>query len=173
MTLVELLGLLRSLGSVPSPEAAGFSELDHGLQCAYELSLTHPDDDALQVAGLVHDVGHRFGGDEAHGRLGAAAVSAALGPRVAGLVEGHVTAKRYLVAIDPAYSLSPVSVASLTDQGGALTPDAAHAFEASPWFADAVALRHADDAAKVVGRAVPRLDAWEPVLARVALGSRR
>jgi predicted HD phosphohydrolase len=173
VTLVELLELLRSLGSVPSPEAAGFTELDHGLQCGYELSLTHPDDDALQVAGLVHDVGHRFGGDEAHGRLGAAAVHAALGPRVAGLVEAHVTAKRYLVAVDPAYALSPVSVASLTDQGGALTPGAAHAFEASPWFADAVTLRHADDAAKVAGRVVPRLDAWEPVLARVALGSRR
>ena len=173
MTVDELLELLRRLGSVPSPEADGLTELDHGLQCAYELSLAHPDDDALHVAGLVHDIGHRFGGDEAHGRLGAAAVRGALGPRVAGLVEAHVTAKRYLVAMDPAYALSPVSVATLTDQGGALPVDEAHVFEASPWFTDAVALRRADDAAKVAGRVVPRLDAWEAVVARVGLGARR
>ena len=150
MTVDELLELLRRLGSVPSPEADGLTELDHGLQCAYELSLAHPDDDALHVAGLVHDIGHRFGGDEA-----------------------HVTAKRYLVAMDPAYALSPVSVATLTDQGGALPLDEAHVFEASPWFTDTVALRRADDAAKVAGRVVPRLDAWEAVVARVGLGARR
>jgi predicted HD phosphohydrolase len=173
VTLADLLELLRSLGSVPSPEADGFTELDHGLQCAHELSLTHPDDDALQVAGLVHDIGHRFGDDEAHGRAGAAVVRAALGPRVAGLVEAHVTAKRYLVATDPAYALSPVSVATLSEQGGALTPDEARAFEASPWFTDAVALRHADDAAKVAGRVVRPLDQWEAVVARVALGASR
>ena len=32
--------------------------LDHGLQTATGLRATHPDDVELQVAGLVHDLGH-------------------------------------------------------------------------------------------------------------------
>lgn len=167
MTLDELVALLERMADVPSEDAA-FSELDHGLQCAAELARTAPDDLDLQVAGLVHDVGHAFGDDESHGRLGADAVRDVLGARVAQLVEDHVPAKRYLVAVDPDYRLSDVSTATLALQGGPLTEAEVAELGARPGWDDALRLRRADDAAKVAGRVVPGLDAWLPVLRSVA-----
>jgi len=166
MTLDELLAVLRSMASVPS-EGGGYSELDHGLQCGAELARLVPDDLELQVAGLVHDVGHAFADDAAHGRAGAAAVRPLLGDRVAGLVEGHVPAKRYLVAVDPAYSLSAGSTITLADQGGPLSADELAAFTARADWEDAVRLRRADDAAKVPGLIVPELETWVEVLRSV------
>ena len=73
VTLLELLDLLTALAAVPSEETPGLSELDHGLQCAFALATRHPFDRELQLAGLVHDIGHRFGPDETHGAVGAEA----------------------------------------------------------------------------------------------------
>ena len=170
MDLTELIHLLRGLGSDPSGEADGLSALDHGLQCAWELAQRHPADVELQVAGLVHDVGHTAGGDEVHGRLGAEMVRPALGERVAALVEAHVPAKRYLVAADPAYrgQLSSVSTGTLALQGGPLNAEEMVAFEASTHFDAAVELRRADEAAKMPGRSVPGLARWLPTLGSVA-----
>ena len=175
MTLAELVALLRSMGSDPSEETAGLSELDHGLQCAFELAQGRPDDQELQVAGLVHDIGHRFGPDESHGVLGGDEVRAVLGDRVAGLVEAHVPAKRYLVTTDASYGarLSVQSTHTLEVQGGPLSADEVGSFLSSPYASDAVELRRADDAAKVPGRAVPPLDRWVPVLEDLARAQRR
>jgi predicted HD phosphohydrolase len=174
MTLPELLDLLSSMGSAPSEETEGLSELDHGLQCAFELAQVRPDDRELQVAGLVHDIGHRFGPDESHGVVGAEQVRSLLGARVAGLVEAHVPAKRYLVTTDSSYRsrLSTESTRTLGVQGGALAPDEVESFLSSAYARDALELRRADDAAKVPGRAVPPLAHWVPVLGEVA-GTRR
>jgi predicted HD phosphohydrolase len=170
MTLPELIEMLNGMERSPG-EADGLSELDHGLQCAYELSCVRPDDTELQVAGLVHDIGHQFASDERHGELGAERVRAMLGDRVASLVERHVPAKRYLVTTDPAYrsSLTEGSIESLAVQGGPLTSEEAELFASSPYAADAVLLRRADDAAKVPGRSVPSLEHWLPMLTEVAL----
>ena len=142
--------------------------VDHGLQCAYELSQIAPDDIELQIAGLVHDIGHRLvPGDEAgHGRHGADAVRFLFGPRVADLVELHVPAKRYLVARERAYatSLSPDSVHTLALQGGPMRPLEMRGFEATPGAFDALLLRRADEGAKVRGRRVPSLREWVPVM---------
>lgn len=171
MTLPELLALLDAMASEPSEETVGLSELDHALQCAHELALTHPEDAELQVAGLVHDIGHGFGSDELHGVLGAERVASLFGARVAGLVELHVPAKRYLVTTDASYrsQLSVQSTRTLALQGGALAPDELSSFSASPYAADAVELRRADDAAKVPGRSVPSLAHWTPLLRAVAV----
>lgn len=173
-TVDELVALLQRLSATASPEAPGFTELDHALQCAHLLAGWAPRDVTLQVAGLVHDIGHQFGDDDAHGRLGAEATRDLLGPRVAVLVEQHVPAKRYLVTVSPEYAeaLSAVSVATLAAQGGPLTPGDVAAFYASPHWSDALTLRRADDAAKVPGRQVPGLDHWLPALRRVAEGAR-
>jgi predicted HD phosphohydrolase len=170
MTLPELLDLLASMASESSEETAGLSDLDHGLQCAFELARARPDDPELQLAGLVHDIGHRFGPDEDHGVLGAERVRELLGDRVAGLVEAHVPAKRYLVTTDASYrsQLSAESTRTLAVQGGVLGADELSSFMSCRYAADALELRRADDAAKVPGRSVTTLDHWVPVLREVA-----
>lgn len=173
LTISELLDLLEAMADVAG-ECDGLSELDHGLQCAHELARIRPLDTELQVAGLVHDIGHRFGSDEEHARLGAEQVRHALGHRVAALVEAHVEAKRYLVATDPSYAagLSAISTTTLELQGGPLPADDVAAFRARPHATDAVALRRADDHAKVPGLAVPKLEQWVPHLRRLAVTAR-
>jgi predicted HD phosphohydrolase len=169
VTLSELLDLLAALENAPG-EKEGLSELDHGLQCAYELSKIRPEDKELQVAGLVHDIGHQFASDESHGVYAAERVRPLLGDRVATLVELHIPAKRYLVATDPTYqsALTDVSVVSLGIQGGVMSDVEAVNFASIPHAMDAVTLRHADDAAKVVGRVVPPLEDWLPMVRDVA-----
>ena len=170
---MELLQLLEALGSVPSEDIDGLSELDHGLQCAHRLARRRPLDIELQLAGLVHDVGHQFGPDDRHGDIGGDLVRPLLGERVAALVAAHVPAKRYLVATDTRYArrLSSISSATLTVQGGPLVEAEAVAFRALPCFEDAIELRRADDGGKVPGRKVPGLERWvEPLVERAKRG---
>jgi predicted HD phosphohydrolase len=147
------------------------SHLDHALQTAAVLRDQFPEDEALAVAGLVHDIGHLLPGvtDAQHARAGAAAVRAALGERVAALVGLHVAAKRYLVALDPGYGgvLAADSVASLVTQGGPMSPDEQVAFLREPWAADALVLRRADESGKVEGLVVGRLGEWMEVVRRL------
>ncbi len=147
------------------------SQLDHALQTAAQLQQWVPDDDELQVAGLVHDLGQLMEGvgDVDHPAAGAAAVGHALGQRVAQLVALHVEAKRYLVAKEGTYTtaLAADSVASLALQGGAMSPAEMADFEQDPLFADAVLLRRADESAKVEGLQVPGLGQWMEIVRRV------
>lgn len=167
----ELLELLeRSRHRAERPEGAGARTsvgiLDHGLQCAAVLRQERPDDLELQVAGLVHDLGHVAVPHDAdgHGRHGRVLFSDLLGERVAALVELHVPAKRYLVTVESDYgdTLSAGSVRTLAEQGGPMTADEVAWFTAQRHHADALVLRRADEAAKVPGRQVPGLDQWAP-----------
>ncbi len=88
-------------------------------------------------------------------------------PETVGLVvEGHVQAKRYLCWKNPAYAskLSDASKTTLRHQGGAMEDAEAAAFERSPMFDTILKMRTWDEAAKVVGKRVPTLDDWEPLL---------
>jgi predicted HD phosphohydrolase len=138
--------------------------LDHGLQTAEVLRRSHPDDVELQIAGLVHDIGHLLAprGDDVHAQVAATFVRPVLGPRVAALVRLHVPAKRYLVTVDPRYraGLDEASTASLEHQGGVMSTGEIDDFENEECSADALALRRADEAGKVPGLAVPGLDRW-------------
>jgi predicted HD phosphohydrolase len=161
-------GVFDSLGELGDP----IDILAHSLQCAHELERIAPDDAELQVAGLVHDVGHVLDGFHTvdHGEVGGAWVEPLLGTRVARLTVLHVPAKRFLVATDADYAaeLSDGSVLSLEFQGGAMTADEAAAFAADPHGPDAARLRRADEHAKVIGRQVPDLDHWAPFVRAVA-----
>jgi predicted HD phosphohydrolase len=164
----EILDVLAAGADRPLAPGAPVSQLDHARQTAALLGHLHPGDGELAAAGLVHDIGHLLPGgtDEAHAATGARAVRGALGERVAGLVALHVEAKRYLVASEGGYGggLAGDSVASLVRQGGAMTEDEAGGFLARPWAADALALRRADDRAKVQGLEVPGLAHWAALL---------
>jgi predicted HD phosphohydrolase len=145
--------------------------LAHALQCAAHLRERAPDDIELQAAGLVHDIGTALVPDapDRHARIGADAIRPLLGARVARLVAGHAEAKRHLVAVDASYrdALSPRSIVTLAAQGGPLDERAATAFARGHDAEALVALRRADDDAKVAGAIVPGLDTWRPVIAAV------
>ncbi len=168
-SLAELGARLAEMGAIPC-EGESFSELDHGMQCAEVLRTMAPDDLALQVAGLLHDVASGRCLDRDHGRFGAVAVRALMGERIAELVRLHVEAKRYLVTVDPAYRarLSPVSIATLELQGGDMSPEEMAAFEASPHRGDALRLREADDLAKTPDKPTLGLDFWLIALQQTA-----
>src|SRR5215468_5437286 len=109
----ELLAFLASLDGVfdaPPPDGDPVDLLAHGLQCADVLRRQRPGDIGLQLAGLVHDIGHGVPG---HARVGAEFVRPLLGDRVATLVALHVEAKRYLATTERAYDLSEASRTSL------------------------------------------------------------
>jgi predicted HD phosphohydrolase len=164
----ELIEHLRILGATVSAESDLMTELDHGLQTAALLRQTDPDDFELQVAGLVHDLAHPWDGpgQPRHGTMGANAVRGVLGEQVASLVQGHVAAKRYLVATVPEYFtvFSADSVMTLQQQGGSMDDTEVDEFESDPDHLRMVALRVADDGAKVPGAQVPGLDFWIPTI---------
>jgi predicted HD phosphohydrolase len=140
------------------------------------LERSAPDDLELQVAGLVHDVGTILepGRAASHAATGAAAVRPLLGRRVATLVEGHELAKRYLVTVDARYRnrLSARSRETLRDQGGLMDPEERAAFLARPDADALIALRRADDQAKVPGARVHAIDHWTLALYAVAATAR-
>jgi predicted HD phosphohydrolase len=165
-TVDALFDLLEASAAHDDGEAVDLRA--HALQCAHLLSLDAPDDLELQVAGLVHDLYHAVDprADAIHDREGARLVEPLLGARVARLVGGHVVAKRYLVATDPAYrrALSTRSVESLVRQGGDLDGAARRAVDDSPDREALLALRRADDRAKVPGAVVAPIRHWRPVV---------
>jgi predicted HD phosphohydrolase len=174
LTIAELFTLLETCaGFYDSLDEDGdpLPVLDHGLQCAALLADQFPDDEELQVAGLVHDVGHRLapGASEAHGVIAADAVRPLLGERVAALVELHVPAKRYLVTVDPSYraGLSDGSTISLARQGGELSSEERVALDANPHLTDALSLRRCDERAKDPTAIVDGLERWRPIVERV------
>ncbi len=168
-TVTDLEDFLWRIADAPSDEP-GLGELEHGLQCAAVLRGWAPADVALQVAGLIHDIGAALGQVRDHGAVGADAVRPVLGARVADLVRLHVDAKRFMVTRDPAYraGLSPVSLASLRAQGGDMSGGEVAEFAANPVHLDAIRLREADDLAKVPGKPTPGLETWLPALRHVA-----
>lgn len=149
--------------------------LEHCLQAAWFVE-RKGGDGALVAAGLLHDLGHLMhqegedvaarGLDTRHEELGAVALAGHLPDAVLDPIHLHVAAKRYLCFSNPKYlaQLSPASVQSLALQGGPMSAAEAEAFLALPHARDAVTLRHADDAAKVRGLAVPALDSYRELV---------
>ncbi|MFE9116565.1 HD domain-containing protein [Streptomyces sp. NPDC007172] len=168
--LMELLHACRGAWDTPDRSGDPVDLYDHALQTSHLLRRSRPADKELQVAGLVHDLGHLLhpGDDAGHADTAARAVRPLLGDRVAGLVRLHVPAKRYLAAVEPDRTLSPQSALTLRAQGGVMGPEEAAAFARDPLAEDAVVLRQADDAGKVVGLDVGVMEDWRPVLELVA-----
>jgi predicted HD phosphohydrolase len=153
MTRSELAALIEALADLPYG-GEPVDQRTHALQTAAHAVAAGADDEIV-VAAALHDIGRarevatRYRGMP-HESAGAEFAREHLTERIAWAIEQHVPAKRYLVAVDPAYhaGLSEASVRSLRVQGGPMTPEEAAEFEAHEWAEDAIALRRWDDAAK-------------------------
>jgi len=137
------------------------SQLEHALQCAWFAQ----QDNAprhIVAAALLHDIGHLLTYTETeahpedeqingyHEKVGARFLAQHFSDEIVKPVRLHVAAKRYQVSTQTAYreSLSEASHHSFLLQGGIMDASTCHAFESSPWFADALLLRKYDELGK-------------------------
>jgi gamma-butyrobetaine dioxygenase len=150
---------------------------EHGLQAAYFAETSHAPE-ALILAALLHDIGHLtesvpddiadWTRDARHERSGSRWLAAHFGPEISEPVRLHVPAKRYLCATEPAYfqQLSAASVTTLKLQGGPMSAAEITAFEAEPYWRDAVQIRKWDDQGKVAGLKTPGFEHYRALIDR-------
>ena len=137
------------------------TQTSHMVQCAM-LAMQENADTELVLGALLHDIGHLLGhkkqademggfGAVNHEGIGADYLKEkGFGSRICAVVEGHVDAKRYLVATDENYAakLSPASKETLRWQGGAMSEQEVEAFRAHPYFSEIIQVRLWDEGAK-------------------------
>lgn len=170
----RVFAYLRAAGQTMYDESV--TQIEHALQCAY-LAEAAGYGAAVQVAALLHDIGHLLldehdqqddflADDRRHEIIGARLLTKWFGADLASVVALHVPAKRYLVTTDDTYRarLSDASIRSLAVQGGPMTDDEASAFAALPHSRLAVELRRWDDLGKVRGGTVPELEHWRAAM---------
>jgi phosphonate degradation associated HDIG domain protein len=145
------------------------TQIEHATQCA-GCAIAEAAGDATVLAAFLHDIGHllvneqdddgEIRADFHHENVGARFLANWFDDAVTMPVQLHVSAKRYLCAVEPSYhdELSSASVHSLTLQGGPMSDDEVIAFEAMPHIDAAVSLRRWDEQAKVEGATAPSLD---------------
>ena len=170
-------------GRDPSDEPRGgaayfgepVSQLEHALQTAHCATQAGSPSELVLAAVLLHDIGHLLhdlpesaadaGIDTCHETAGSEWILARFGQAVAEPVRYHVSSKRYLCRVEPAYlnRLSAASVQSLELQGGPFTDDEAKQFEMLPCY-KAIMLRRWDDQAKVAGLQLPSIEEYRGML---------
>jgi 2-amino-1-hydroxyethylphosphonate dioxygenase (glycine-forming) len=173
--------LLRALAQSDHMDYFGepVSQLQHGLQAA-QFARDAGADDEMIAAALLHDIGHIISGPDAHrddevgvidhDRQGADyLLGLGFSERVATLVQGHVAAKRYLVATNPSYAnaLSAASTRTLELQGGPMSQEEAEQFREHPSFREMIQLRGWDERAKEVDCQVAPLSEYRDLLMRI------
>lgn len=157
----------------------GVTQMEHALQCA-ALAEADGADESLITAALLHDVGHlledetavaAFKVDYRHQLVGAEALAGLFGEAVLAPITLHVAAKRYLCFAEPAYfdALSAASKATLRLQGGPFDSGEAAAFEAQPFWREAVALRRYDDMGKRDEAAARAFASFMPMMRRLMI----
>lgn len=171
--LADLGDLFARLGGLRYGEDV--SQLEHALQSAHHAKV-YGAPPALVAAALLHDVGHMMqkagenaadlGIDTRHEITSADYLARAFGPEVTEPIRLHVAAKRYRVAVDPAYlgRLSKASLQSLGLQGGPMSADEIEAFLAEPAARAALRLRGYDEAGKVPDAEVADFDTYGALL---------
>ena len=154
---------------------------EHSLQAAHFAQGSNAPD-TLILAALLHDIGHLLGNapndlaewktDARHEVSGSKWLKSRFNPGVSEPVRLHVPAKRYLCATDATYfdKLSPASVVTLRLQGGPMSESEVRAFEAEPFFREAVLLRQCDEEAKIAGLTTPDFPHYRVLIERLAVG---
>ena len=155
------------------------SQTEHMVQSAMAAERAGAPDSQVAAA-LLHDVGHflhayrrdaaEHGIDSRHEEAGAHWLAPYFPPAVVEPVRLHVAAKRYLCATEGDYfdQLTPASVHSLELQGGPMSAAEVAAFRDQPFFEEAVAVRRWDDVGKVKDMEIPPVEAYRPLLERLA-----
>ena len=169
---LPLVDVLLELLAAMAQETYGerVTMLDHALQSA-ALAAADGAGDEMVLACLLHDLGHVLGragqwGLPGHAEIGARALQPVLSPAIVEPIRGHVTAKRYRVAVEPGYHdhLSLASRMSLTEQGGPLAAGDVETFAAGVFAAEAMRLRGYDDGGKVDGLEIPALETYRGLI---------
>lgn len=171
--VAELAELFARLGGLHYGEDV--TQLEHALQTAHHAKLDGAPP-ALVAAGLLHDVGHlmqkagenaaELGIDTRHEQISAGYLARAFGAEVVEPIRLHVAAKRYRVAVDPAYleRLSKASRQSLALQGGPMSPAEVETFLAEPAAEGALRLRGYDEAGKAPDAEVAGFESYHDLL---------
>lgn len=148
------------------------SILEHCWQ-AYERAKEAGAPEHVQVALMLHDIGHMLGmeagfpvgmegcGIQSHEIIGGDfLLSLGAHEYVSWLVANHVNAKRFLVWQDPDYynQLSDASRTTLRHQGGPMSDKEASAFMARPGYDAVLHMRTFDEAAKIPGLPKPSIE---------------
>jgi phosphonate degradation associated HDIG domain protein len=154
------------------------SKLQHAEQCAWQARQAGADEE-LVLASLLHDIGHLIESEHAqrdervgvinHDELGAAwLLERGFSHRFARLVGGHVDAKRFLTATNPAYMerLSAASQETLALQGGPMPPEESDAYSSDPDLRDMLRLRSWDEMAKDAAWKGPGIESYREPLTR-------
>lgn len=169
MTREAFLKKLHDLFATRGAEQYGgeaVTQLQHALQAAHSAEQSGSSA-TLITAALLHDVGHlihglgedcfEHGQNDDHEELGYRYLKAFFGPAVTEPVRLHVSAKRYLCAVEADYrgKLSPQSELSLQVQGGPMSAAEVAEFQANPHSVNAVTVRRWDELAKDPALATP------------------
>lgn len=150
------------------------TQLEHMCQAA-ERAEEQGNDDEVILGALFHDIGHfcsEYGDEEdmgglghiSHDKVGADYLrERGFSERIAGIVENHVEAKRYLCVTKPGYhkKLSEASLKTLAFQGGPMSDEEVEAFEANPYYKDFIKVRAWDEMAKVENKPLPDLNRYK------------
>lgn len=135
----------------------------------------------LVAAALLHDIGHytsefpadmmATGTDNYHQNAGANLLSDFFPPAVVEPIRQHVTAKRYLCAVDPDYfaRLSEASVYTLGLQGGPMSAEEVADFERNPHLESCIKVRIWDDQGKDPDMPHPDFEHYRPMLEALVL----
>jgi phosphonate degradation associated HDIG domain protein len=153
------------------------TQTSHMVQCAM-LAMKNNADTELILGAFLHDIGHLLGhqqrseemggfGAVNHEGIGAQYLKEkGFSDRVCAMVDGHVAAKRYLVATNKNYAakLSPASQETLRWQGGAMSKEEAEAFSKHPYFKEIIQVRLWDEGAKDYNAVLLPLSTFEEMM---------
>jgi 2-amino-1-hydroxyethylphosphonate dioxygenase (glycine-forming) len=159
-TATEIMDLYEQFGD-EDYDGEPVSQTSHMIQCAME-AMAEGEDEELVIGSFLHDIGHLLKHVEAteemgnfgvvnHEGIGAAYLNEkGFSKRICAMVENHVNAKRYLVAVDETYQLklSAASLQTLEWQGGPMNDSEIFLFEQHPFFEDIIKVRLWDEKAK-------------------------
>lgn len=159
-TANEIIDLYKQFGD-EDYDGEPVSQASHMIQCGME-AMSQGEDEELILGAFLHDIGHLLKHVEPteemgnfgvvnHEGLGAKYLrEKGFSKRICAMVENHVNAKRYLVAVDETYQakLSEASLQTLEWQGGPMHESEILMFEQHPFFDDIIKVRLWDEKAK-------------------------